>query len=160
MSAGNGLMYVYSIDNGNLTNAPQNVFEFMAHEAVPCLIHSILLTFMPTVDSEGIAQDIRTAIRLRRLSVAGAGGSAITPTPLNEREVTPATSELKSFVTTPGTMGAVLSPAQWSVLFPFERVYTPSQRVPVKAGSGLALHIDHGLGTVLPVSLEIYVEEF
>ena len=77
-SAANGLMYKTTFDNVSVTNAAQDIWEFVCASGVACLIHSIRLSFVPTITS-GVAQDVRAQVRQAVRSTTGSGGSAVTP---------------------------------------------------------------------------------
>jgi len=62
-------------------------------------------------------------------------------------------------VTTPGTASTVKDSELVSIIVPFERIYTPDQRIPISGGGRLALNLAAGLGTSYNASSEIYFEE-
>ena len=158
MAAG-GLMYTASFSNVNVTNAVQNIWEILAGASTSILIHSIRLTFTPTIVS-GVAQDVRAQLNVQTITTGGTGGATITPSPLNPRNTVAAVSTFtRTVVTTQGTLGVVLDSENVSIIVPFERIYTPDQRIPVNAGARLALNLSAGLGTGYNASSEIYFEE-
>ena len=157
--AGNGLMYTASFSNVSVTNAAQNIWEIIAASGTSLLIHSIRLTFTPTITS-GVAQDVRAQLNVQRISTTGTGGSAKTPTAVNSRNTVSAVTTFNALVTTPGTAGAVLDSENVSIIVPFERIYTPDQRIPITGGGRLALNLSAGLGASYNASSEIYFEEF
>jgi hypothetical protein len=158
MAAG-GLMYTASFSNVNITNAVQNIWEILAGSTTSILIHSIRLTFTPTIVS-GVAQDVRAQLNIQTITSAGSGGATVTPAPLNKRNTLAAVSGFqRTVVTTQGALGAVLDSENVSIIVPFERIYTPDQRIPVSAGNRLAVNLSAGLGTGYNASSEIYFEE-
>ena len=76
--AANGLMYTCSFSNVSITNAAQNIWEFIAGAGCSVLIHSIRLTITPTITS-GVAQDVRALLNIQKITSTGTGGSATTP---------------------------------------------------------------------------------
>jgi len=156
--AASGLMYTASFSNVSLTNAAQNIFELIAGAAASVLVHSIRLTITPTIVS-GVAQDVRAQLNVQRITSTGTGGSAVTPVAVNSRNTVAAASTVNRLVTTPGTAGNVLDSENVSIIVPFERIYTPDQRIPVPASTRLALNLSAGLGAAYNTSLEVYFEE-
>lgn len=157
MSA-NGLMYTASFQNVTVTNAAQNLWEMIAASAVALLIHSIRVTFTPTITS-GVAQDVRAQINVQTITSTGTGGTSKTPAPVNPRNTVSAATTFNSLVTTPGTLGVIKDAENVSIIVPFERIYTPDQRILVNAGSRLAVNLAAGLGASYSASSEIYFEE-
>ncbi len=155
--AANGLMYTVKNTQVSVTNVAQNLWELIAG-AASLLIHSIRLEFVPTITS-GVAQDARAQINIQRITTTGSGGSGVTPVPLNTRNTVAALFAANSLVTTPGTAGVVHSSHAPSIILPFERIYTPDQRIPVAASDRLAINLAAGLGGAFNISSEIYVEE-
>ena len=70
--AANGLMYTASFSNVSITNAAQNIWEFIAGAGCSVLIHSIRLTITPTITS-GVAQDVRAVLNLQKITTTGTG---------------------------------------------------------------------------------------
>jgi hypothetical protein len=157
--AANGLMYTAKLQSVTVTNAAQNLFEFIAAAATSLLIHSIRLEFVPTITS-GVAQDVRAAIAIQSITTTGSGGTAVTPAAEHPRNTVAAVTTVNSLVTTPGTLGVVKSAHQPSIIVPFERIYTPDQRIPITGGGRLAISLAAGLGSSVTLSAEIYFEEF
>ena len=157
--AANGLMYTARAQAVSVTNVAQNLWEIIAAAATSLLIHSIRIEFVPTIVS-GVAQDIRYALAIQTISTTGTGGTAITPQPEHPRNTVAAVTTFNSLVTTPGTLGVVKSASQPSVIVPYERVYTPDQRIPITGGGRLAINLAAGLGGSVVMSSEIYFEEF
>jgi len=158
MAAG-GLMYTASFSNVNVTNAVQNIWEILAGSTTSVLIHSIRLTFTPTIVS-GVAQDVRAQLNIQTITSAGSGGATVTPAALNKRNTLAAVSSFqRTVVTTQGALGAILDSENVSIIVPFERIYTPDQRIPISAGNRLAVNLSAGLGTAYLASSEIYFEE-
>src|SRR5271154_1169511 len=104
--AANGLIYTVKAQLIGVTNAAQNLFEFIAAAGVSFLIHSVRLEFVPTITS-GVAQDLRAQISFQTLTATGTGGSAVTPQPVNPRNTVAAVTTVNQLVTTPGTLGVV-----------------------------------------------------
>lgn len=155
--AANGLMYKVSFDNQTLTTAAHDVIQIIAAAAVPVLIHAVKWTVAPTITS-GVAQDVRAQIRWVVESTAGSGGTAVTPRATNQRNTVAAAGTYTRNVTTPGTAGNVLSSELVSVIVPYERIFTPDQRILVPAGTRLALNLEASIGALLN-SFEMDVEE-
>lgn len=159
--AGGGLIYTVQFSNVTVTNAIQDVWQVQAAVTAALLIHSIRLTLVPTITS-GVAQDVRINLQICRRSTTGTGGSAVTPTGANPRNTVAATSTwTRTVVTTQGTIGNILDGEQVSVIVPFERIYTPDQRIVVPAGTGnvLALFLTTAPGQAFQGSSEVYFEE-
>ena len=156
--AASGLVYTASFQNVTVTNAAQNIWEIIAAAGVSVLVHSIRLTFTPTITS-GVAQDVRAQLNIQTISTTGTGGSAKTPSALNRRNSLAAVTTFNSLVTTPGTLGVIMDSENVSISVPFERIYTPDQRIPISGGARLALNLSAGLGASYAASSEIYFEE-
>lgn len=156
--AASGLVYTASFQNVTVTNAAQNIWEIIAAAGTSLLIHSIRLTFTPTITS-GVAQDVRAQLNIQTISTTGTGGSAKTPSALNRRNSVAAVTTFNSLVTTPGTLGVIMDSENVSIIVPFERIYTPDQRIPIGGGARLALNLSAGLGASYSASSEIYFEE-
>lgn len=157
MSA-NGLIYTTNFDNVSITAAAQDIWEFVCGAAVACLIHSIKVTFVPTITS-GVAQDARAQLRTLVRSTTGSGGTAVTPRAVNPRNTVAAATTTTRTVTTPGTAGNVWSAEQVSIIVPYERIFTPDQRILVPSGTRFALNLEASLGGAFNASSEIYFEE-
>lgn len=157
-NAANGLSYYVNFDNQSVTNAAQDIIQIEAAAAVSVLIHSFKLTFVPTITS-GAPQDVRAQLRQIVRSTAGSGGTGITPRAVNPRMTVAAAGTYTQLRTTPGTAGNVWSAEQPSIVFPYERIFTPAQRILVPAGTRWALNLEAGLGAAYNASLEMLVEE-
>lgn len=157
--AGNGLMYLATQQNVSVTNAAQNLWEIIAASGTSLLIHSIRIEFVPTITS-GVAQDVRAQLAIQTITTTGTGGSAVTPRAEHPRNTVAAVTTFNGLVTTPGTLGVVKSSSNPSVIVPFERIFTPDQRIPVTGGGRLAINLGAGLGGTVTMSSEIYFEEF
>jgi hypothetical protein len=155
--AANGLIYTASFNNISMTNAAQNIWEFIAGASCSVLIHSIRVTVTPTITS-GVAQDVRGTFTLQVISTTGTGGTAVTPTATNRRNTVAAATTCNRLVTTPGTPGAVYDSENVSIIVPYERIYTPDQRIPIAPSARLALNTT-ALGGAFFTSSEIYFEE-
>ena len=156
--AANGLMYTHSFSNVSITNAAQNIWEMICAAGVSILVHSIRLTITPTIVS-GVAQDVRANLSIQTISTTGTGGTAVTPAAVNRRNSLAAVTTVNRLVTTPGTLGVVMAREIVSIIVPFERIYTPDQRIPISGGNRLALNLSAGLGAAYNASSEVYFEE-
>jgi stringent starvation protein B len=84
---------------------------------------------------------------------------------VNPRNTIAATATFNRMVTTPGTLGVVKDSELVSIIVPFERIYTPDQRIVINtsgaAVSRLALNIaaTPALGASYFAASEIYFEE-
>jgi hypothetical protein len=156
-SAANGLMYKASVDNISLTAAAQDLIELVAAATVGVLIHAIRITFVPTISS-GIPQDVRAQLRFLARSTTGTGGVAVTPRPVNPRNTVAASATTTRTVTTPGTAGNVWDADTASVVVPFEKVFTPAQRIFVPAATRFCVNLEASIGT-LAYSLTLDFEE-
>ena len=157
-SAANGLMYKTTFDNVSVTNAAQDIWEFVCASGVACLIHSIRLSFVPTITS-GVAQDVRAQVRQAARSTTGSGGTAVTPRATNPRNTVAAATTTTRTVTTPGTIGNVWDADQFSIIVPWERLYSPAQRILVPAGTRWVLNLEAGLGAAYNASCTVEFEE-
>lgn len=157
-SAANGLMYTTNFDTVSVTNAAQDIWELVAGATVGILIHSIRVTFVPTITS-GVPQDVRGQLRFLARSTTGTGGTAVTPRPVNPRNTVAAAATTTRTVTTPGTAGNVWSAEQISIVLPYERIFTPAQRIFVPAATRFCINLEAGLGAAYNASSEIYFEE-
>ena len=157
-SAANGLMYKTSFDNVSITNAAQDIWEFVAGSTVGILIHAIRLSFVPTITS-GVPQDVRAQVRQLVRSTTGSGGAAVTPRATNPRNTVAAATTTTRTVTTPGTAGNVWDADQFSIVLPYERIYTPAQRIFVPAATRWCLNLEAGLGAAYNASCTIDFEE-
>lgn len=156
--AANGLMYKVNFDLVSITNAAQDVLEIVAAAGVPLLIHAFKLTFVPTITS-GVAQDVRAQLRQLVRSTTGSGGTAVTPRATNPRNTVAAAGTYTRTVTTPGTAGNVWGSENVSIIVPYERVFTPDQRILVPGGTRWCLNLEAALGTAYNASLDMDVEE-
>lgn len=157
-SAANGLMYTTTFDNVSVTNAAQDIWEFVAGATVGVLIHSWRISVVPTITS-GVPQDVRAQIRFAVRSTTGSGGSAVTPRAVNPRNTVAAAAVTTRTVTTPGTIGNVWDSDQFSIVLPYERLYSPAQRIFVPAATRLVLNLEAGLGAAYNASSTVYFEE-
>lgn len=156
--AANGLMYTASFDNISITAAAQDIWEFVCGAAAAVLIHSFRLTIVPTITS-GVAQDVRAQFRQLVRSTTGSGGTAVTPRAVNPRNTVAAAVTTTRMVTTPGTAGNVWSADQPSIIVPYERIFTPDQRILVPASTRWCLNLEASLGGAFNASSEVYFEE-
>ena len=160
--AGNGLMYTAQFSNVSVTNAVQDIWQVTAAVTASVLIHSWRVTVVPTITS-GVAQDVRINLQILNRSTAGSGGTTVTPVAVNKRNSVAAVSTwTRTVVTTQGTAGNIISGDQVSIIVPYERIYTPDQRVVLPAaasGSYLSLFLTTAPGAAYNVSSEVYFEE-
>jgi hypothetical protein len=161
--AGNGLMYTAQFGNVAYANSAQDLWQITASTTASILIHSWRLTVVPALTS-GVAQDLRMNLQILLRSTAGTGGTAVTPVAVNKRNSVAATSTwTRTVVTTQGTAGNIISGDEVSVIVPYERIYTPDQRLVLPAaasGSYLSLFLATAPGTgPTNWSSEVYFEE-
>ena len=160
--AGNGLMYTAQFSNVSVTNAVQDIWQVTAAVTASVLIHSWRVTVVPTITS-GVAQDVRINLQILNRSTAGTGGTAVTPVAVNKRNSVSAVSTWnRTVVTSQGTAGNIISGDQVSIIVPYERIYTPDQRVVLPAaasGSYISLFLTTAPGAAYNVSSEVYFEE-
>ena len=160
--AGNGLMYTAQFSNVSVTNAIQDIWQITAGVTASVLIHSWRVTVVPTITS-GVAQDVRINLQILNRSTAGTGGTTVTPVAVNKRNSVSAVSAWnRTVVTTQGTAGNIISGEQVSIIVPYERIYTPDQRVVLPAaasGSYISLFLTTAPGSAYNVSSEVYFEE-
>lgn len=155
--AANGLMYTTNFDTVAVTNAAQDIWEFVAAAGTSVLIHAFKVTFVPTITS-GVAQDVRAQFRQAVRSTTGSGGVAVVPRAVNPRNTVAAVTTTTRTVTTPGTIGNVWDADQPSVIVPYERVYTQDQRILVPGGTRWVLNLEAGVGA-LNASSTVWFEE-
>jgi len=157
--AANGLVYTAQFTGVTVTNAIQDIWEIQAAAGVPLLIHSWRVTFTPTITS-GVAQDVRLSLQVCRRSTAGTGGTAVTPVAVNSRNTVAAASTVtRTVVTTQGTIGNILDGEVVSCIVPFERIYTPDQRLVIPGGAKTSLFLTATPGQSFVTSSEVYFEE-
>jgi len=157
--AANGLLYTAQFTSVSVTNAIQDIWEIQAAAGVPVIIHSWRVIFTPVITS-GVAQDVRIPLQILRRSTAGTGGSAVTPVATNSRNTVAAASTVtRTVVTTQGTAGNILDGEIASVIVPFERIYTPDQRLVIPGGTKLSLFMTTAPGAAIVTSSEVYFEE-
>jgi hypothetical protein len=157
-------MYTASFQGVTITNAVQDIFEFASSANAPVIIHSWRVEFTPTITS-GVAQDVRLNLQIVRRSTSGTGGAAVTPKPENPRMSVAAISTVnRTVVTTQGTIADILYGGNPSVIVPWERIYTPDQRLVLPASGGsaqnrLCLFLATAPGQTLVTSAEVVFEE-
>ena len=162
--AANGLIYTASFQGVTVTNAIQDIFEFIGSANCSTVFHSFRIEFTPTVVS-GVAQDVRTNVQIVRRSTTGSGGVAVTPKPENPRNTVAAlTTVNRTVVTTQGTNQDILYGGNPSVIVPWERIYTPDQRIVLPASGGssqnrLCVFLAAAPGASFVTSGEVYFEE-
>ena len=157
-SAANGLMYKTSFDLVSVTNAAQDIWEFVAGATTGVLIHAIRISFVPTITS-GVPQDVRATVRQCVRSTTGTGGVAATPRAANPRMTVAAVTTTTRTVTTPGTIGNIWDADNFSIVLPYERIYTPAQRIFVPAATRWCFNLEVALGAAYNCSSTIDFEE-
>lgn len=150
-SAANGLMYKTSFDGVTLSAAAQDLWEFVAGATTGILIHAIRVTVVPSIVS-GVAQDVRMQLRQLVRSTTGSGGTAVTPRATNPRNTVAAVGVTTRTVTTPGTAGNVWDADEVSIIVPYERIYTPAQRIFVPAATRWCLNLEASIGALVASS--------
>jgi hypothetical protein len=156
--AASGLLYVVGFENLTVTNAVQDIWEFVAAAGVSILIHSVRFTVSPTITS-GVAQDVRIRLQMQQRSTTGSGGTGQTPRAVNRRNTVAAATTCNSGVTTPGTAGNAWGSDLVSIIVPYERIFTPDQRIPISGGSRWNLTLVAAPGASYSASSEVYFEE-
>jgi hypothetical protein len=155
-------MYTAQFSNVSITNAVQDIWQLQAAATAAVLVHSWRVTFVPTIVS-GVAQDVRLNLQICNRSTTGTGGTAVTAGAVNPRNsVAAVTTCTRTVVTTQGTIGTIHDGEQISVIVPFERIYTPDQRLLIPAGTGNLLSLfltTANAGLPLNASSEVYFEE-
>jgi hypothetical protein len=156
-------MYTAQFSNVSVTNFAQDIWQISSSTSASILIHSWRLTVVPLLTS-GVAQDVRINLQiLNRSGTAGTGGSPVTPVAVNKRNSVAATSTWnRTVVTTQATPGNVLSGEQVSIIVPYERIYTPDQRLVLPAAATttyLSLFLTTAAGAAYNASSEVYFEE-
>jgi hypothetical protein len=146
------LLYSAAFENTALTDAAQDILFLATSSSVPIVIHSINLGTDQTTD-------IRARIRVIRRTTAGSAGTSITPKALAERNSVSAATTVTTMRTTQGTAGDVLDADRWSLLVPWQRIYTPETRIIVKPSSFLAVELVAGTGASRNLSGEVVFEE-
>lgn len=147
-----GLLYSATFENVALTDAAQDILLIATAAGVPILIHEIGL-------STDVTTDVRARLQLLRRTTAGSGGSGITPRALCERNSVAAATTVTNMRTTTGTAGNPLDSERWSLLVPFQRLYTPETRPSVTVSSFFALALVAGTGASRNLSGKIVFEE-
>jgi hypothetical protein len=155
---GGGLMYSTSFQNVSVTDAAQDIFEFVASATASVIIHSATLMFVPAI-SNGIAQDVRGQLRWVERSTTGSGGTAVTPAGENPRNTVAAVTTTTRLVTTPGTIGDIRRTYQLTTINPMELIIMPSQRLVIQPSGRLCLNLVAGLGAAYSASCTIVFEE-
>jgi len=161
--AANGLMYTAQFSNVSVTNAIQDIWQISSSTSASILIHSWRLTVVPLLTS-GVAQDVRINLQiLNRSGTAGTGGLGVTPVAVNKRNSVSAVSTwTRTVVTTQATPGNIISGDQVSIIVPYERIYTPDQRLVLPAAGTttyLSLFLTTAPGAAYNASSEVYFEE-
>lgn len=147
-----GLLYSAAFENVALTDAAQDILVLATTANVPIVIHEWVL-------STDVTTDVRARLKILQRTTAGSGGSSITPRPLNERNSRSATTTVTYMRTTPGTGGNELDGERWSLLVPFQRLYTPETRLTIAHSSFIALALIAGTGASRNVSGKVVFEE-
>lgn len=148
----NGLLYSAGFEAISLTDAAQDIVFLATSSTVPIVVHEFNLSAADTTD-------VRARLRVLRRTTAGSGGTAVTARPLNSRNTVTAATTVTTIRTTTGTAGDVLEGHRWSLLVPFQRLYTPEARIYVPASGFLALELVAGSGATRTISGEVVFEE-
>ena len=147
-----GLMYAARLENVTITDAAQDIVFLATSSAVPIVVHSIILTADTTTD-------VRARLLILRRSTAGSAGTTITARALHGRNTVTAATTCTSARTTPGTGGDELEGERWSLLVPFQRIYTPETRIHVPVSGFLGVNLVAGTGASRAVSGSVIFEE-
>jgi hypothetical protein len=147
-----GLLYVAAFDNVTFTDAAQDIVFLQASSAVPITIHEILLT-------AAVTTDVRARIGIVRRSTAGSTGTGITPRALFERNTVSAATTATYARTTVGTVGNALDYDQWSMLVPYQKLYTPETRITVAVSGFLGVNLVAATGATRVISGKVVFEE-
>ena len=147
-----GLLYSAAFENVALTDAAQDILVLATSAGVPIVVHEIIL-------STDVTTDVRARIQILRRTTAGSGGSGITPRALAERNSVAAATTVTNMRTTPGTAGNVLDGDRWSLLVPFQRLYTPETRISVTVSGFVAVNLVAGTGASRNLSGKVVFEE-
>lgn len=155
----NGLMYTARFANVSITDAAQDIWELRAAATAALILHWVKLTFRPTITA-GVAQDVRGRLEfLERTGAAGTGGSAVTPAGVHPRNTVAAVTTTTRTVTTPGTPGDIHDDDDFTIIMPYERIWTPDTRIVVAPSTNLAISLLAGLGAAFNASSTICFEE-
>jgi hypothetical protein len=146
------LLYSAAFENTTLTDAAQDILFLATTANVPILIHTINLGASETTD-------VRARIRILRRTTAGSAGTSITPKAIDERNTRAAVTTVTTMRTTQGTAGDVLDADRWSLLVPWQRIYTPETRIRVAHSGFLAIELVAGTGASRTLSGDVVFEE-
>lgn len=148
-----GLLYTAAFENISVTDAVQDIAFIASGATVPLWIHEIQLTANHNID-------VRVRLQLLRRTTAGSAGTGVTPRANDEHNTRAASATATVLRTTPGTGGNVLDGEQWSLLVPFNRLYTPETRIRVAAASFFGVNlVAMGLGATRSMSGKIVFAE-
>lgn len=146
------LLYTAAFENIALTDAAQDILFLQTTANVPIRIHEFLLT-------SDVTTDVRARLQIMLRTTAGSGGTGITPRAVSERNTRAAATTVTYMRTTVGTPGNVLDADRWSLLVPFQRLYTPETRLQINHSSFLALALVAGTGASRNLSGKVVFEE-
>jgi hypothetical protein len=144
--------------------SPLNLWEIQASAGSSLVIARISIEFIPLTYANGVDLVGFVPVAIQTLASLGSGGALVTPVSQDARNMTAALTSFYSNVTTPGTIGNVISASS-------ERIdcragpYSYSRRIPMSAGGMLAIAIGanfYGTSRSAPFSAttEISFEEF
>lgn len=146
------LVYTAAFENVALTDAAQDILFLQTTANVPIRIHEWLLT-------SDVTTDVRARLQILLRTTAGSGGTAITPRATNERNTRAAVTTVTQMRTTVGTAGNMLDGDRWSLLVPFQRLYTPETRLQIAHSSFIGLYLPAGTGASRNLSGKVVFEE-
>jgi len=141
------------IENRVLANADGvlDIFELVAGANNKCLLHSFRFE-----SDEIAAESVR--LQLCRRSTTGTGGVAGVEV-LNDEDDGAITASINFDVTSPGTIGALLTGYRWEQLGPVEELFIPEDRIVVAEGGRLCLNVVAAFATDTSISGHIVWEE-
>lgn len=147
-----GLLYVAAFENITFTDAAQDFVFLQAASGKPITVHEILMTSSTTTD-------VRARVSIVRRTTAGSAGTGITPRALDEHNTQAAGATATYARTTVGTVGNVLDADAWSLLVPYQKLYTPETRIRIAAAGFLGVNLTAATGATRVVSGKIVFEE-
>lgn len=147
-----GLLYSATFENVSMTDAAQDIIAIATSANVPIVIHEFAVT-------AGVTTDVRARVQILRRTTAGSAGTSITPRALHQRNTVSSATTVTYLRTTPGTAGDQLDSEQWSLLVPFQRLYTPETRIVVNNSGFIALNLVAGTGAARNISGRVVFEE-
>lgn len=147
-----GLLYKAAFENISMTDAAQDICFLQTTANVPIVVHEIVVT-------SAVTTDVRARLQVCRRSTAGSGGTGITVNAVDERNTRSAVTTATYLRTTVGTVGAILEAEQWSMLVPYQRLWTPECRIRVAHSGFLGLNLVAGTGGTRVISGHVVFEE-